>query len=383
MPKLLDLDCNATAPLLPEAREAMLAWIDGGNASSVHAKGREARNAVERARRSVAEAIGAEGAEVVVTSGATEAANLALTPNYRMGRSAIRYSRLLVADTDHACTREGGRFATDAVHRLSVDRNGRLLLDALDGELAGLTERAVVAVALANNETGVVENVAAISEIAHRHGAIVVCDAVQALGRIPVDFTELGADFLILSSHKIGGAFGAGALVARGPMLMPEPITIGGGQERGFRAGTENVGAIASFGAAAKAVADCNGMDRVRMLRDRFEREALAVAPTIAIHGTGAERLPNTSLFSFATLKAETAQIAFDLDGIAVSNGSACSSGKVGESHVLRAMGVDAPGAVRVSLSRDTTDADIDRALATLGRLGQRDAAKTDLAKAA
>ena len=383
MQTLIDLDCNATAPLLPEARAAMLAWIDGGNASSVHGRGREARTAIEQARKHIAAAVGMDGAEVVFTSGATEAANLALTLNYWMGRSAIAYPRLLVADTDHACTREGGRFAPDSVQRLPVDDHGRLRLDALECALAEAAERAIVAVALANNESGVITDVAAVSEIAHRHGAIVVCDAVQALGRIPIDLDALGADFLLLSSHKIGGAFGAGALVARGPMLMPEPIAVGGGQERGHRAGTENVAAIASFGAAAEAVANCGGMDRVRALRDRFEREAIRVAPTITIHGTDVVRLPNTCFFSFAALKAETAQIAFDLDGIAVSNGSACSSGKVGESHVLRAMGIDAPGAVRVSLSRSTTGADIDGALATLNRLGERDAAKIDLPKAA
>ena len=379
----IDLDCNATAPLLPEARAALLEWIDGANASSVHSMGRAARNAVERARVSIAQAIGGGNAEVVFTSGATEAANLALTPNYRMGRSPIRYERMLVADTEHACVRDGGRFTDDAITRLPVDPSGLLDFDALEAALTADERPALVAVMLANNESGVLQDVRAIADLVHRHGGILVCDAVQALGRVPIDLEALGADFLILSSHKIGAAFGAGALVARGPMLMPEPLLRGGGQERGHRSGTENVGAIASFAAAADAVADCNGMKRVRALRDRLEREALRVAPTITVHATDAERLPNTSLLSFSELKAETAQIAFDLDGIAVSNGSACSSGKVGASHVLTAMGIDAPGAVRISLSRQTTNAEIDRALTTLARLGERDAAKLNLPKAA
>ena len=376
MTTLIDLDCNATAPLLPEAREAMLSWIDAGNASSVHGRGRAARNAIEAVREEIARAVNGPNAEVVLTSGATEAANLVLTPNFTMGRSPIRYERLLVAETEHACVRDGGRFAQDAIVRLPVDQSGLLDLDALDAALARDERPAMVAVMLANNESGVLQDIPRIAEIVHRHGGVLVCDAVQALGRIPVEIDTLGADFLILSSHKIGGAFGAGALVARGPMLMPEPLLRGGEQERGHRSGTENVAAIASFGAAASTVANCTSMNRIQSLRDRFEREAVRIAPTIRIHGKGADRLPNTTLFSFADLKAETAQIAFDLDGIAVSNGSACSSGKVGASHVLSAMGIDAPGAVRVSLSRETTDADIDRALETVARLGERDAAK-------
>ena len=375
----IDLDCNAAAPLLPEAREALLEWLDCANPSSVHADGRRARAAIEAARAAITGAIGAPGAEVVFTSGATEAANLVLTPNYLMGRSPLRYERLLVADTEHACVRDGGRFAPEAVERLPVDRNGRVRRDALAEALARSGDPAIVAIMLANNESGVVQDIAALAAIVHRHGGILVCDAVQALGRIPIDMEALSADFLLLSSRKIGGAYGAGALVARGPMLMPEPILRGGGQERGHRSGTENVAAIASLGAAVASVREGAQMDRLRRLRDRFEREAVRVAPSITIHAVGAERLPNTTLFSFAELKAETAQIAFDLDGIAVSNGSACSSGKVGASHVLTAMGIDAPGAVRISLSRATTDEHIDRALATLRRLGERDAAKLEL----
>ena len=370
----VDLDHNATAPLLPEAREAASRWLAAANPSSVHAAGRMARRAVEDARERVAAGLGVVGGTVVFTSGATEAAALALTPDYRDGRAPLHFARLLVAATEHPCVLGGGRFAAENVVRLPVDREGLLDLDALRAALA--EGPALVAVMLANNETGVVQDIPAISAMVREAGGLLVCDATQAVGRLPVRLHDLGADILLLSGHKIGGPMGAGAMMARCGAPLPAPIAEAGGQESGHRGGTENVAAIAGLAAALEIVADLQPMERVGALRDRLEGEAKRLG--LVVRGAAAVRLPNTSLVSFRALSAETAQIAFDLDGIAVSTGSACASGKVGTSHVLAAMGVDAPGAIRFSLGRETTEHEIDRAVATLRRLAARDATKRE-----
>ena len=368
------LDCNATRPLSAEARAAWLEWAGRpANPSSTHAEGRAAGTVLVRARATLLSAVGAPDGEVVWTAGATEAANLVLTPDLRLGRSPLPHDRLLVGAVEHAAVLAGGRFPRERIETLPVDRDGRVRAGALRNALAE-GGRCLVAIQVANNETGVLQDIAALSAIVREHGGTLVCDAVQALDRVPLDMAALGADFLIVSSHKVGGPHGAGALVARGPMLMPAPLMSGGGQQGGHRAGTENVAAIAGFAAAVEAAHGLRAADSMRALRDRFEREAEALAPSIALHGTGAPRLPNTSAFSFATIPAETAAIAFDLDGIAVSAGSACASGTA-RSHVLAAMGAG-DGAVRVSLGPDTTEADIDRALGTVARLGARDADK-------
>jgi cysteine desulfurase len=217
--------------------------------------------------------------------------------------------------------------------------------------------------------------VEAVSEIVKAHGGIFVVDAVQAAGRIPVDINAIGADFMIVSSHKLGGPKGAGALVSRGEILMPAPLIHGGGQEKGHRSGTENSLAITGFGAAAAAAAadfaDRNG--RIVALRDRLEDGMRRGAPDVIIHGAESRRVPNTCFFTLPGLKAETGQIAFDLEGLALSAGSACSSGKVGESHVLVAMGCDPQlGALRISLGVDTTEADIDHAIAIFAKVAGR-----------
>ena len=370
------LDCNATTPVCEAAREAWTRWsMVPANPSSTHAAGRAASAAIEDARAVLLEAVGAPNGAVTFTSGATEAANLVLTPHMMMGRTALPHDRLLVGSTEHACMLAGGRFPADAVERLPVDANGIIRADALRAALER-GGRSMVAVQVANNETGVVQDVAALAAITHGAGGTFVCDAVQALDRVPIDMEALGADFLIASSHKVGGPAGAGALIARGPMLAPAPLLLGGGQEGGHRAGTENVAAIAGFAAAVRARRGLDAADAIQARRDRFEAEAMRLAPTITLHGAGTKRLPNTSAFSFAAVPAETAAIAFDLDGIAVSAGSACASGTA-RSHVLAAMGAG-EGAVRVSLGPDTTDAEIDAALATLARLGERDAVKCD-----
>ncbi|WP_306117832.1 MULTISPECIES: cysteine desulfurase family protein [unclassified Roseitalea] len=360
------LDHNASAPLLPEARSAMLAALDvNGNASSVHRSGRALRAMVQKARRQVAGLVGAEPDHVVFTSGATEAAATLLTPGWSMGRAPLTMGRLFVGASDHPCLLAGGRFSPENVTRIGVNANGLIDLAALERALAAHDRgdgTPLVALHWVNNETGVIQPVAEIGALARKAGAVLVLDAVQALGRIPVDVAEGYADFLIVSSHKIGGPKGAGAIVARSDLMMPMPLMGGGGQERGHRAGTEAVANIAGFGAAAQAAAA--GLDAFAALadrRDRFEHALCGIAPDAIVHGAGAPRVANTSFFSVPGVKAETLAIGLDLAGFAVSSGSACSSGKVGRSHVLEAMGSHArEGAVRVSIGPSSAADDLD-----------------------
>lgn len=373
------LDWNATAPLLPAAREAVVSALDMvGNPSSVHGEGRALRMLVEAARRDVAALVNAAPAHVIFTSGATEAANLALTPNYRMGRTPLAIGHLYASEIEHPAIREGGRFVRADVTTIPVTRTGLVDLETLETLLndhdkaKGLP---MVAVMLANNETGIVQPVKAVAEIIRRHGGLLVVDAVQAVGRVPVDIEALDADFLILSSHKLGGPKGAGALVSRGEVLMPAALIRGGGQEKGHRSGTENPAALAGFAAAARsAAADFPERNaRIARLRDGLETGMRLATNDVIIHGADVERVANTCFFSLPGLKSETGQIAFDLEGIALSAGSACSSGKVGQSHVLTAMGFDAAlGGLRVSLGAGSTQADVDRFLAAFSRVVSR-----------
>ena len=353
------LDHNATSPLRPEARAAALAALEGAaNPSSVHAEGRRARALVEAARARVAALAGARPEAVVFTSGATEAAHLALSPDLAAdGRAG--FDRLLVSATEHAAVLRGHRFPAEAVTALPVLRDGTLDLAGLDAALAS-GGRAVVAVQAANNETGVLQPIPALAARVRAHGGLFVCDAVQAAGRVPCD--ALGADILLLSAHKLGGLPGAGAVVVTGGRAsLGAPVLRGGGQERGFRSGTENVAAIAAFGAAA-ALGVTGGLAG---LRDRFESALLATAPDAEVFGRGAPRLPNTCAFAVPGVTAERLLIALDLDGVAVSSGSACASGVVGRSHVLDAMKVRpdlTSGALRVSFGWSSTEAEADRA---------------------
>jgi cysteine desulfurase len=359
------LDHNASAPLLPAARAAMLAALEvDANPSSVHADGRSARRIVDGARRDVAALAGGKPEHVVFTSGATEAASMLLSPDWRMGKAPVRMARLIVSAADHPCILNGGRFAPDAVTRVGVDADGIVDMASLERELAG-HDRAqglvLVAIHAANNETGVIQPVRDIAALVKAHGGVLVVDAVQAAGRIPLDISDGYGDFLVLSSHKIGGPKGVGAVVGVSDLMMPVPLVSGGGQEKGFRAGTENVPGIAGFGAAAReALAGLAGIDGTRAMRDAFERVVVELAPEATIFGNRAERLCNTLFFAVPGLKAETAQIAFDLAGVSLSAGSACSSGKVGPSHVLKAMGHgEAAGALRVSIGPDTGEAEL------------------------
>ena len=363
------LDWNATAPLRPEARTAMLRALErAGNASSVHAEGRAARGLVEAARAEVAALAGAQPAEVVFTSGATEANALALSPS--VGNEPR--DRLFVSAVEHPSVLSGGRFAADAVEQLPVDGDGVVDLQALRSAM-GRAKRALVSVMLANNESGVIQPIRQIADIVHDADGLLHVDAVQAPGRLDCRMDTLGADLMSLSAHKLGGPQGVGALIRRGDIPM-EPLICGGGQERGQRAGTENVAAIAGFGAAAAAAGAARQSDVARMarLRDRAEAALKAAFPQAVIFAEDAVRLPNTSLFAVPGLKAETALIAFDLNGIAVSSGSACSSGKVAELSVLRAMQVDrrlAAAALRLSLGWATGERDIENWLIALTKV--------------
>src|SRR5487761_2092738 len=360
------LDWNATTPLRKEARDAMAAaWDLCGNPSSVHAEGREARKLVEDARAIVAGAVGAVPRNVVFTSGGTEANALALRPGLRRG-SNPGVESLVVSAIEHASVLAGGRFAAQAIHTVGVTRCGRLDLERLRDGLEGKPP-ALVSVMLANNETGAVQPVAEAAEIIHAAGGLLHVDAVQAFGKIPYDINTLNADMVTVSAHKIGGRKGVGELILAEGLLGFEPLLRGGGQELASSAGTENVTGIAGFGAAAKAALDTMADDAIRLegLRTRLE-SGLRRTPGVVVFSDQAPRLPNTTLFTVPGLKAETAVIGFDLAGIAVSSGSACSSGKVQPSHVLEAMGFGretAKAAVRLSLGWSTTDADIDRCL--------------------
>jgi cysteine desulfurase len=301
----------------------------------------------------------------VFCSGGTEANALALTPGLRRG-AGLPVQRLLVSAIEHPSVLAGGRFSPETIGVIPVTGSGVLDLADHQRRLAD-GPPALVSVMLANNETGALQPIGEAADIVHQAGGLLHVDAIQALGKIPFDINSLRSDLVTLSAHKIGGPKGVGALVLAGDIQGLEPLLRGGGQETGRRAGTENVVGIAAFGAAAAAAMAALGEDtaRVQALRDRLER-GLQQTPGMIVFSADTPRLPNTTLFAVPGLKAETAVIGFDLAGIAVSSGSACSSGKVQPSHVLAAMGVGkelAQGAVRLSLGWSTTEADIESAL--------------------
>jgi cysteine desulfurase len=316
------------------------------NASSVHQLGQRARSRVEQARASVAALIGARPDEILFTSGATEAnATVLYGTGLRHVVSAIEHPSIRAAATDPVV--------------LPVDGAGLIDLDSLDRALAGIGAPALVSIMLANNETGVIQPIAEAARIVHAHGHLLHSDAAQAPGRIPVDVGALGVDLMTLSAHKMGGPQGAGALYIRDGLTLA-PLLRGGGQEGRRRGGTENVAAIVGFGVAADLAAECPDLTG---LRDDLEERLAATAPEMSIHGGLAPRLGNTSCFGVPGLPAETALIALDLMGIAVSSGAACSSGAVEPSPVLLAMGVPeatAREAIRVSLGWATTQAEVD-----------------------
>lgn len=370
------LDYNATAPLRPEARAALLAALAApANPSSVHGFGRAARRIAESAREEVATLVGAEPKRVIFTSGGTEANNLAIAlAQARVGTWA-GVTRLVVSAIEHDSVLRPARASGLPLTEVPAGADGRVDPAAIAAALDERPGRALVCLMLANNETGAIQPVAAVTRLAHERGALVLCDAVQAAGKIPVNLAALGCDFLTLSAHKLGGATGSGALVTRDDWT-PAPLIRGGGQELGQRAGTENLSGIAAFGAAARAArAALPDMARIAVLRDRLQAALTGACPTAQVHGGGGERLPNTLCIGMPGVPAETQVMALDLAGVAVSAGSACSSGKVAPSHVLTGMGMPeqaAREALRFSLGWATSEADIDRAAAAWVALAKR-----------
>lgn len=369
------LDHNASSALRPEAQAAMAAaWGEAGNPSSVHGPGRAARRRLEAARAEVAELVGAEAGAVVFTSGATEANNLALRGLGVTGPVADG-AEVLVGATEHPSVLEALR----QVQIVPVDGEGVIDLAALEERLDAAKASGrpcrLVALMLANNETGVLQPVAAAADLAHRFGARLHCDAAQAAGRIAVDVAELGCDSLALSAHKLGGPQGVGALVLREGVRL-DPLLCGGRQENGRRAGTENVAGIAGFAAAATAARAAMAQEAAAQesWRDKIERRLGAAAPGLIVAGGGAARLPNTACLVMPGVAAETQVMALDLAGVAVSAGAACASGKVRASHVLAAMGQGARAAeaIRVSLGWNTRAEDVERLIAAWVSLYRR-----------
>ncbi len=365
------LDYNATAPLRAEAREALVAALDIGNPSSVHEEGRKARALVETARADVAALVSAPAETVIFTSGGTEACNLA--QGLRQA-PAGEIKRLLVSAIEHSAVLAAAEESVLPVELLPVTADGVVDMAALDAALQDETP-ALVCVMLANNETGTIQPIAEIAAKTRAHGSLLFCDAVQAAGKMPIDIFALGVDALSLSGHKLGAPMGIGALVTRPAVVVP-PQLLGGGQELGRRAGSENISGIAAFAAAAKAaMRDLNDFVNLADLRDDMEAALLAVQPQTEIFGKHADRLANTSCFALGGLNSETLVMALDLAGVAVSAGSACSSGKVSRSHVLAAMGAEthiSRGVLRVSLGWQSKREDTEKLVDEWSKLAGR-----------
>ncbi|MBL8547489.1 MAG: cysteine desulfurase [Hyphomonadaceae bacterium] len=359
-------DYNAGAPIRAEAAVAMSrALAAGGNASSVHSVGRRMRAMIEDARERIASALDASAENVVFTSGATEALHLALTSSGAQS--------LIISAVEHDAVFEHAGRALKADCIAPVSANGLIDLAVLGAMLAATPKPALVAVQFANNETGVIQPIANVAALCREHGALLLVDAAQAFGRIPVSISDLDATYLVVSSHKLGGPPGAGALILA-PGAPFVTTRFGGGQERGRRPGTENGAALVGFATAVEWALHDRGAEatRVAAMRERFEA---ALPKDAIVFGADAPRLPNTSNFALPGMTAETAVIAMDLEGVAISSGAACSSGKVRPSRVLSAMGVApdiAKAALRVSFGHESKDSDVDEALNALTKISAR-----------
>ncbi len=351
------LDHNASSPLRPVARAAALAALDTiGNPSSVHAEGRRVRALIDTAREQVAALVGAKPSEVVFTSGATEANNCVMAGGWKA---------ICVSAIEHDSVLAPARASGAKVIALPASKDGIVELPSVAGSLAHASAggaRVLLSVMMANNETGVIQPVAQAAALAREHGVALHVDAVQAPGRLPLNFAELGADMLVVSAHKLGGPRGVGALIVRDGVNLPAFVK-GGGQERRRRGGTEDVAGIAGFGAAAAEVArETDAAQRMADLRDKLEAGVVAATPSAVIIGHNASRIANTSCLALPGKAAETIVIRLDLEGVAVSAGAACTSGKVGANSVIEAMGLGpeiARAAVRISLGPQTNDDDI------------------------
>ena len=376
------LDYNATAPMRPQAADAMAAVLgETGNPSSVHAEGRRAREHVEAAREKVASLVNAKPRNVIFMSGGTEANMTALTPRV-VAPEDTSGAHCFVSVIEHPSVLCGGRFEARDVSKIAVGAEGTIDVSGFAAQLQAYRSRNpnapfMASVMLANNETGAIQPVAEIAELVHGFDGILHCDGVQAAGKIGIDMVSLGVDMLALSAHKMGGPQGVGALVlGAGAENFSGPLLRGGGQELRRRAGTENVAGIVGFGVAVEIAArDSGDFQRIGQLRDELERQTKSVSPDVVVFAEDAPRLANTSCFAVPGMKAETCVIGLDLEGVAVSAGSACSSGKVEHSNVLEAMGVDqglAECAVRVSLGWKTQAGDIERFIAAWSPIHHR-----------
>lgn len=366
------MDYNATAPIRESVIEMVnLAMRTSGNPSSVHTAGRNARRLVEEARTKMAALGGCRSRDVTFCSGGTEASNAVIR--------GVGAASIIVSAVEHDCGLAAAKLSGVPSYSLKVDNDGVVDLQHLRQLLEKAPAPALVSVMLANNETGVIQPLREVSDIAHEYGARVHTDAVQAAGKIMLYFNALGADYLTLSSHKIGGPQGVGAIVTS-PTAPLAPLVAGGGQELGRRSGTENVAGIAGFGVAAlEAMDELGDVKRIGEMRDAFEAAVSKHANNAYLIGQGATRTSNTSCVAMPGVKGETQVMHFDLNGICVSSGSACSSGKVKVSHVLSAMGYDddtASASIRVSMGRMTTESDVEALINAWKRLYDRTASK-------
>ena len=354
------LDHNATSPLRPEVKAAMTAAMDvHGNASSVHSEGRKAHKLIDDAREALAFNLGCLPQMITFTSGGTEANNMAL--------HGVDVERILISAIEHDSVRAAAIATGKTVETIPVDKFGRVELTALEKMLGG--PKALVSVMMANNETGVVQNVNEVVQLTAKASGLSHIDAVQGFGKRPVNFGLIGCDLMTVAAHKVGGPTGIGALIIRDGLVVA-PLLVGGGQELRRRAGTENLIAISGFASVASSA---------RIDTYELNNTLEAALEDTVIFSEGVERLCNTTCFAMQGMRAETALMNFDLEGIALSSGSACSSGKVGRSHVLEAFGV-APeisaNAIRVSLGWNTTADDIHHFIAVWRKLNQRSKAK-------
>lgn len=373
MKKRIYLDYNASTPMRPESRKAFLDTIDvhesvALNASSVHYFGREAAKIIESARHRVAALVNTPASQVIFNSGATESNNTVL----RYFKDNYPDEAVLVSAIEHPSVLQ----AIKEPEILPVTSDGLIDLQKLEERLKKGPKVSLVSIMLVNNETGSILNVSDTSQIIHNHGIFLHCDATQAAGKLPLDITSLGADFLSLSAHKIGGPQGVGAL-ALGSCGTTPTLLHGGGQEKSARAGTQNTAGIAAFGGAALTAQTSLTTEQKRLsaLRDSMEKKLMEATPSLIIHGLKTPRVSNTSFFSLPGTSSEAMMMALDLEGIAVSNGSACSSGRVKASHVLTAMGESAEissSALRVSIGWATTQDEIDTFLNAWETLSRR-----------
>ena len=362
------LDYNATAPIKPAVIEEMVRVAEqGGNPSSVHAVGRKAKSVLEQSRQNIAQVINCRSQQITFTSGGTEANNIAL--------KCLDIDRIIISATEHDSVGQIADTFTGQVEIVPCDGDGIVSQSELGVLLENSTGKTLVSIMLANNETGVIQDIKSLCQIAHEYDALFHTDAIQAFGKVDLDFNNLGVDMMSLSSHKIGGPQGIGALVAK-ESLNVRPLIAGGGQEVGRRSGTENLVGIAGFSMAAILTTENLGkMDVIKAFRDKIETELSRHCNDVIFYGVTSCRLPNTSTILMPDVSSETQVMAFDLDGICISAGSACSSGKVKPSHVVSAMGAteqQALSTIRVSLGWNSTEEEVDRFIASWKKIYDR-----------